>query len=80
MTVLKRGRWVLRLAGAFGAYTLIRITLTKALEEFSSKDPGWGYSILLFGITLPGVVIAQLLIDRLMGKLIRKLEPPEQGL
>jgi hypothetical protein len=74
MTVLKRGRWVLRVAGAIGAYALIRITFSKAIEDFSSKDPGWGYSVLLFGVTLLGVVSAEIAVDWLVGKLIKKLE------
>lgn len=77
MTVLKRLRWVLRVAGAIGAYLLIRITFTKAIEDFSSKETGWGYSILLFGITLLGVVSAELIIDWLVGIFIRKLENQE---
>ena len=74
MTVLKRSRWVLRIAGAVGAYTLIRITLSTAVERLSSKDPGWGYSFLLFGITLVGVISAEIAIDWLVGKYIKKLE------
>jgi hypothetical protein len=74
MNVLKRGRWVLRVAGAIGAYALIRITFSKAIEDFSSKDPGWGYSVLLFGVTLLGVVSAEIAVDWLVGKLIKKLE------
>lgn len=74
MTVLKRGRWVLRVAGAVGAYVLIRITFTTAVEDFSSKNPGWGYSFLIFGITLIGVVSAELVLDWLVGRFIKKLE------
>lgn len=74
MTVLKRTRWVLRIAGAVGGYVLIRITFTTAVERFTSKDPGWGYSALLFGITLVGVVCAEIVLDWLVGKFIKKLE------
>ncbi len=77
MTVLKRGRWALRVAGAIGAYALIRITFTKAIEDFSARDSGWGYSVLLFGVTLLGVVSAEIAIDWLMGRLIKKLESQE---
>ncbi len=62
------------MAGAIGAYALVRITFSKAIEDFSSKDPGWGYSVLLFGITLLGVVIAEIAVDWLVGRLIKKLE------
>jgi len=74
MTVLKRGRWFLRVAGAVGAYVLIRITFTTALEDFSSKNPGWGYSALIFGVTLIGVVSAEIVLDWLMGKFIKNFE------
>jgi hypothetical protein len=79
MAVLKRGRWVLRVAGAIGAYALIRITFSKAVEDFSSKDSGWGYSVLLFGITLLGAVSAEIAVDWLLGRLIKKLENKGSG-